>query len=101
MLRRAVDAAKSAATRARTLYDAGLVDFLTVLDAQRSRNEAEQARTQSETSLRTSLVALFKALGGGWNEETDDTQGDQASSAAALEAQGDSSSTGSAIAPES
>ncbi|MEM7204063.1 MAG: efflux transporter outer membrane subunit [Planctomycetota bacterium] len=67
-LLRATTAARAAASRAGSLYDAGLTDFLTVLDAERRRNDAEQALIGSEIALRTSVVVLFKALGGGWAE---------------------------------
>jgi multidrug efflux system outer membrane protein len=39
----------------------GLNDFLNVLDTQRSLYV-----TQSQTTMATNLVALYKALGGGW-----------------------------------
>lgn len=68
MLESATDAARSAARRARTLYDSGLAPFLTVLDAERRRNESEQALISSEIGVRLTAVALFQALGGGWQE---------------------------------
>jgi multidrug efflux system outer membrane protein len=37
-----------------------------VLDAQRSQYTSEQALVLSTRSLSTDLVALYKALGGGW-----------------------------------
>jgi outer membrane protein, multidrug efflux system len=48
------------------LYTAGLVDFLTVEIAQRTLYTSEDALVQSETSIVTDLIALYKALGGGW-----------------------------------
>jgi multidrug efflux system outer membrane protein len=51
---------------ARRRYDQGLADFLTVLDAERSVFSAQDAYTQSSQSISTSLVALYKSLGGGW-----------------------------------
>lgn len=53
---------------ARTQYENGLVDLLPVLDAQRVALASQLELTQSQTTLLTSLVALFKALGGGWDE---------------------------------
>lgn len=47
-------------------YKAGLADFLNVLDAQRSLYEAEDSLVQSERTVTTNLIALYKALGGGW-----------------------------------
>jgi multidrug efflux system outer membrane protein len=53
---------------ARTQYENGLVDLLPVLDAQRVALTTQLELAQSQTELLTSLVALFKALGGGWND---------------------------------
>jgi multidrug efflux system outer membrane protein len=53
---------------ARTQYENGLVDLLPVLDAQRVALTTQLELVQSETELLTSLVALFKALGGGWSD---------------------------------
>src|SRR5467141_2323429 len=48
-------------------YKAGLVDFLSVLDAQRDLYAIEDQLVQSQTSVTTNLVGLYRALGGGWN----------------------------------
>jgi outer membrane protein, multidrug efflux system len=48
-------------------YKAGLVDFLSVLDAQRELYANEDQLVQSQTSVTTNLVGLYRALGGGWN----------------------------------
>ena len=53
---------------ARTQYENGLVDLLPVLDAQRVGLATQLELAQSQTELLTSLVSLFKALGGGWDE---------------------------------
>jgi outer membrane protein TolC len=50
----------------RDLYGRGLADFLKVLDAQRTLLSARQQLADSGTTLSTDLVALYKALGGGW-----------------------------------
>ena len=62
----AVDARQVALTLSRELYVRGLVDFLTVLDNQRSLYTAQDQRVQSEQTLMVSLIAIYKALGGGW-----------------------------------
>ena len=62
----AADASIRAADIATQLYEQGLTDFLTVLDAQRRRDEAVDARAQSRTRQLLSLSRLYKALGGGW-----------------------------------
>jgi len=65
----AVSANRKAVDLATMLYTQGQTDFLSVLDAQRSLYATEDALVQSTGSVSTDLVALFKALGGGWNEE--------------------------------
>ncbi|MDD4889547.1 MAG: efflux transporter outer membrane subunit [Phycisphaerae bacterium] len=52
------------------LYQQGQTDFINVLNAQRSRYAAEDALIQSERSVTTDLIALYKALGGGWEPAT-------------------------------
>jgi len=48
------------------LYQEGMTDFLTVITAQRTLYTDDSALTQSRENLGTDLVALYKALGGGW-----------------------------------
>jgi outer membrane protein TolC len=52
------------------LYTQGQTDFLNVLSAQRSQYASEDALVQSERTMATNLVSLYKALGGGWEWET-------------------------------
>jgi len=67
-LREAFDAAKRALELARALNREGMVDFFEVLDAQRAALSAESAVTQSEAALCSDTIAVYKALGGGWEE---------------------------------
>jgi NodT family efflux transporter outer membrane factor (OMF) lipoprotein len=62
----AVAANRRALEMANELYIRGLNSFLNVLDAQRSLYSAENDMTQSEATMAANLVALYKALGGGW-----------------------------------
>ena len=48
-------------------YRAGLSDFLTVLDAQREMYSNQDLLAQSQTQVTSSLIGLYKALGGGWS----------------------------------
>jgi outer membrane protein TolC len=50
------------------LYTAGRIDFLNVLNAQRSLYLSEDALVQSVRDVSGNLIALYKALGGGWEE---------------------------------
>jgi len=52
------------------LYNNGLVDFLGVLDSERSLYAAQDALVQSDQAISLNLVQLYKALGGGWQNET-------------------------------
>ncbi|MBI5584536.1 MAG: efflux transporter outer membrane subunit [Deltaproteobacteria bacterium] len=62
----AVDASRRATALSLTLYTAGLSDFLNVLVAQRALYNSEEALVQSEQNIVLDLIALYKALGGGW-----------------------------------
>ncbi len=62
----AVEASRQATMLANELYTRGLSDFLSVLDAQRQQLASEDDLAQSDTAVITNLVALYKALGGGW-----------------------------------
>ncbi len=65
-LEEAVTANRRAVDLARMLYERGLTDFLDVLTAERALLDSEAALVDSEADIATQLVALFKALGGGW-----------------------------------
>lgn len=62
----AADAARQAESLAENQYQAGLVDFTTVLDAQRSLLSLEDQLSISDGAVTANLVRLYKALGGGW-----------------------------------
>ncbi|MEI8079950.1 MAG: efflux transporter outer membrane subunit [bacterium] len=51
---------------ARQRYDGGISDFLAVLDAERAQLVIQEELATSQTRTNTDLVALYKALGGGW-----------------------------------
>ena len=53
------------------LYTEGLADFLRVLEAERSLFSTEDSVIASKAIRVTSLIALFKALGGGWDNPTE------------------------------
>lgn len=62
-------ASRAAAQQAEIRYREGTVDFLVLLDAERERLAAEDAQAQAEVELYRGVVALYKALGGGWQAE--------------------------------
>ncbi len=51
---------------ARDRYEEGYSSYLNVLEAQRSLYTAQDAVAQSDQQLIDDLIALYKALGGGW-----------------------------------
>jgi NodT family efflux transporter outer membrane factor (OMF) lipoprotein len=63
-----VGQARQALDLATQQYRKGINDFLHVLDAQRQLLAAEQDEADSSVTVSTNLVALYKALGGGWDE---------------------------------
>ncbi len=65
-LAESVKASQAAATLSRSRYDNGATDFLTVLDAERVLLQAQDQLAQTRTATATALVAVYKALGGGW-----------------------------------
>jgi multidrug efflux system outer membrane protein len=62
----AVQASNTAAGLARVRYENGASDFLQVLDAERTLLQSEDQLARSRTEAATSLIAVYKALGGGW-----------------------------------
>ena len=59
-------ASEKAVALARLRYQFGVADFLTVLDAERTLLSAQDLLAASETRTATTLIAVYKALGGGW-----------------------------------
>jgi multidrug efflux system outer membrane protein len=62
----AVKSSNTAADLARVRYENGASDFLQVLDAERTLLETEDRLARSRTEAATSLIAVYKSLGGGW-----------------------------------
>jgi len=62
----ATDANRVTVDLSKELYARGLTDFLTVLDAERSLYSSEDQLVQSRQTAVVNLIALYKALGGGW-----------------------------------
>ncbi len=62
----AADSASRADELARQQYSAGLVDFLVVLDAQRTLFSSRSALVEANATVSADMVRLYKALGGGW-----------------------------------
>ncbi|HEY4264048.1 MAG TPA: TolC family protein, partial [Micropepsaceae bacterium] len=58
---------------AQVRYREGVADYLTVLDAQRTLYSARDSLGQIKLQRLQAIVALYKALGGGWTEPSSST----------------------------
>jgi len=65
-LKNAVQASRQATELSTELYTWGRASFLDLLEAQRALYSSEDALVQSDMAVVTDLIALYKALGGGW-----------------------------------
>lgn len=63
------EASRAAANLASIQYREGTADFLVLLDAERERLAAEDSQAQAEIDLYHGIVAIYKALGGGWQPQ--------------------------------
>ncbi len=79
-LGREVDALRDYALLARQRYDGGYSSYIEVLYAERSLYAAEIAQAESRRDVYTALIAIYKAMGGGWPIDKDPI--DQATSKA-------------------
>ena len=69
-LRHAVDASQQALNLSTENYKQGIVRFQTVLDAQRTLLSLQDQVVSSQATVALQRVALFKAIGGGWESPT-------------------------------
>ena len=74
-------AASAADAMARQRYAAGLVDYLTVLETQRTLLSVQDSLRSAEGDRASALVQLYKALGGGWDATATLTTRNQAGEA--------------------
>lgn len=68
ILGKQADALRNYARLARMRYDEGYASYLEVLDAERSLFFVELSYTQNQFSLISSLIDVYKSMGGGWVE---------------------------------
>lgn len=73
-LQQAARASTQAARFARQKFEIGSGDFFSVLDAERSQLDINARLAQSETQLLLNLIAIYKALGGGWETHAGNAQ---------------------------
>jgi outer membrane protein TolC len=65
-LQTSTDAAAKSVQLSQLQYEEGLIDFQRLLDSQRALVLQQDALAEAQGSVALSLVALYKALGGGW-----------------------------------
>lgn len=66
LLATAAQASEKAHKLAHLRFEEGIADFLTVLDSETRLLEDQSQLALSETATATALIAVYKALGGGW-----------------------------------
>ena len=64
----ALVASQRAVTLANERYTRGLTDFLNVVDAEREEYDIEGQYTNAQVSVDEDFIALYKSLGGGWEQ---------------------------------
>lgn len=69
--KKSVDAAERSLALATNRYRAGAAAYLEVVTSQTAGLQARRSAVDLETRQRRATVALVKALGGGWNAETE------------------------------
>ena len=67
-LEQAVASGADAVRLARERYDRGLADFLNVADAERQQYALQAQFVQAQSDAATAFVAVYRALGGGWED---------------------------------
>jgi NodT family efflux transporter outer membrane factor (OMF) lipoprotein len=67
LLEEAVKSSARASVLAQQRFEAGLTDFIQVLDAQRTALEAENQLAEAQTNASMALVRVYKAVGGRWD----------------------------------
>lgn len=63
----AVESARVASDLARSRYSAGLIDFESVLETDRTRLAVEESLERTRADGVLAIVQLYKSLGGGWS----------------------------------
>ncbi len=69
-LQRAVNEARTTQSLAHQRYDAGQVDYLTVIEADRTMLSLEESLATANANATAAHIQLYRALGGGWTPLT-------------------------------
>ena len=60
---------EAALALAQQQYDAGVIDYATLLDVQRGKLSAESTAVEARAGVVQGYIALQRALGAGWDAE--------------------------------
>ncbi len=71
-LKKATDSAGISLELSRMQYSSGLIDFQTLLDAERTLLSLQDQLSQSEAQITVNYITLYKSLGGGWTPDSTD-----------------------------
>jgi outer membrane protein TolC len=82
-LEQAVTSSQRSLEISHQLYTNGLTSFINVLDAERSLYQSQDDLVQSDQAVTEDLIALYKAMGGGWDEPAPSSASSPAFAAAA------------------
>lgn len=66
-LSEAKQAAKNACQTTEVLYQHGVKDYLSLLDARRNKLTIDDENQKVKTAINVSMVSLYRAFGGGWD----------------------------------
>jgi len=68
LLAQAVQTGQNALQISQELYRHGLANFINVVEAERTLYQSQDQLVQSDQAVTQDLIALYKALGGGWDD---------------------------------
>jgi NodT family efflux transporter outer membrane factor (OMF) lipoprotein len=68
LLTESVQSSRDSVRIATDRYAGGTIDYLSLLDTQRSLLGAQDAATVSQGEITLNMIALYKAIGGGWEQ---------------------------------
>jgi NodT family efflux transporter outer membrane factor (OMF) lipoprotein len=69
-LKEAVKAAGRSVEQSQVLYTSGLTDFQNLLDMERDLFQQQNLQAVSEGTITQDIIAIYRALGGGWDDGT-------------------------------
>ena len=87
--KRQVEAAGNAVRLSQARYDGGVVDYLEVIDSERTYFDSELEESAVRRAALTAYITLYKALGGGWSDEEESEEAEEGGDAGSAEGETD------------